>query len=61
MKRIRLLKLDFDTDVQRGDISKFRGAIIEKTDRAKILFHNHLGDKGFRYDYPLIQSVSGTV
>ena len=32
-----------------------RGAIIEKTGRDKILFHNHIGEAGLRYSYPLIQ------
>ena len=58
MKRVRVLKLDFDTKVPAQDISKFRGAVIEKTERAKILFHNHIGENQFRYDYPLIQYKS---
>lgn len=58
MKRVRVLKLDFDANVLPQDIPKLRGAIIEKTERAKILFHNHLDDNKFRYAYPLIQYKS---
>ena len=36
-------------------ISMFRGAIVELTSRDKLLFHNHLDQREYRYAYPLIQ------
>jgi len=55
MKRIRLLHIEFDTEIEAGEIPAFRSAIIEKVGRENILFHNHLKNDGFLYKYPLIQ------
>lgn len=55
MKKIRVLKICFEQEIPSCEIPRFRGAIIEKTGRDKILFHNHIGDTKLRYAYPLIQ------
>lgn len=55
MKKIRVLKICFEQDIPSREIPRLRGAIIEKTGRDKILFHNHIGEAGLRYAYPLIQ------
>ncbi|GBC60647.1 hypothetical protein DENIS_1604 [Desulfonema ishimotonii] len=52
--KIKQLTAIFDFELPRWKIPAFRGAIIEKSGRENILFHNHSGD-GFRYAYPLIQ------
>jgi len=53
-RKIKILTLIFDFEIERRDIPAFRGAIIEKVGRESILFHNHFEEK-FRYGYPLIQ------
>ncbi len=55
MKKIRVLVICFEQEIPQREISRFRGAIIDMTGRDKILFHNHLGEKGLRYAYPMIQ------
>lgn len=55
MPKIRYLKLRFDQPIFPYDIPRFRAAVIEKTNRESGLFHNHDGDEGFSYRYPLIQ------
>jgi hypothetical protein len=55
MKKIRVLKISFEQEIPAREIPRFRGAIIEKTNRDKILFHNHVGETSLRYAYPLIQ------
>jgi hypothetical protein len=55
MKKIRVLKICFEQEIPSREIPRLRGAIIEKTGRDKILFHNHIGEAGLRYSYPLIQ------
>jgi hypothetical protein len=54
MPRIRYLKIQFSNNLQAWELPAFRGAVIEKTKRQSVLFHNHEGD-GYRYAYPLIQ------
>lgn len=55
MKRIRVLQVVFDTEINGWEIPAFRGAIIQKAGEKNILFHNHLGNNTFMYNYPLIQ------
>lgn len=55
MKRIKVLKLVFDAVIQPYELPAFRGAIIEQTTRARILFHNHITESRLRYAYPLVQ------
>ncbi len=57
MKEIRILRIIFDYEIETNLIPKFRGAIINKFGKDKILFHNHIGNN-FRYSYPLIQYKS---
>ena len=54
MKKIRILNISFENDIQPWEVEAFRGAIIATTGREHILFHNH-EKNGFRYSYPLIQ------
>lgn len=55
MKRIRLLKVTFNSLIKSYEIPAFRGAIAKKAGKDSVLFHNHYGEKGFNYGYPLIQ------
>lgn len=55
MKKIRILNISFDTEIKSFEVPAFRGAIIEKVGRESTLFHNHLDDTKYRYNYPLIQ------
>lgn len=54
MKKIRLLHIEFDTEIQPWELTAFRAAVIETTGRKHLLFHHHVGDN-FLYKYPLIQ------
>ena len=55
-KNIRTLTVVFDTDISHKEIPLFRGAVLNSMgDRANPLFHNHTGEKTYRYAYPLIQ------
>lgn len=54
MKKIRLLDVTFENEIQPWEVEAFRGAIIATAGRNHILFHNHQNN-GFRYSYPLIQ------
>lgn len=54
MKKLRILQVIFEPEIENFQIPALRGAIIEKAGRDSILFHNHTQD-GFRYKYPLIQ------
>jgi hypothetical protein len=55
MKKIRILQVSFDTEIQDHEIPAFRGAIVEKVGRDSILFHHHLAGDALLYKYPLIQ------
>lgn len=55
MKKIRILNVIFDTEIQGHEIPAFRGAVAEKVGLENIIFHNHLNDQSFLYKYPLIQ------
>jgi hypothetical protein len=55
MPKVRFLRIRFDHPIFPYDIPRFRAAVIEKTDREAPLFHNHQGEDGFVYRYPLIQ------
>jgi len=54
LKKIRLLDVTFENEIQPWEILFFRGAIIATAGKKHVLFHNHESD-GFRYSYPLIQ------
>ncbi len=54
VKKIRLLKVDFDHGLPARQIPLFRGAVVAKVGRESSLFHNHQ-EEGFRYRYPFIQ------
>lgn len=55
MTKVRYLKLRFDFPIFSYDIPRFRGAVIEKTNRISALFHNHKEEDQVIYRYPLIQ------
>ncbi|MCY7352118.1 MAG: hypothetical protein LH606_15885 [Cytophagaceae bacterium] len=55
MKRIRYLTIRFDAEIQAYEVPAFRGAVVEKAGREHVAFHNHLGETGFVYRYPVIQ------
>lgn len=54
-KYIRVLTIQFDTEIQQYEIACMRGAILKVIgEDVDVLFHNHEED-GLRYSYPLIQ------
>lgn len=53
-KTIRLLQVSFNFEINPGEISQFRGAIIKTTRGKNNLFHNH-SPAGNIYRYPKIQ------
>lgn len=55
MPEITTLSIQFNQRISARDIHRFRAAVIEKTERASALFHNHKGDHSFHYRYPNIQ------
>lgn len=55
MKRIRYLTVRFDAQIDRHELSAFRGAIIKKVGRQADHFHNHAGDTDYLYRYPTVQ------
>lgn len=55
LKKIRILNVQFDTEIKAYEIPAFRGAIIKKVGQENVLFHNHLNDSQFLYRYPQIQ------
>jgi hypothetical protein len=55
IKKIKVLRVSFDNEINNWEISSFRSAIIDKVGKDNILFHHHLDDKRYLYKYPLIQ------
>lgn len=55
MDTVKTLVIRFKNEITLDEIHLFRGAVIKTIDSSNILFHNHIGDNGFRYSYPLIQ------
>lgn len=58
MNSLKTFFVRFESDLGRGKISAFRGAMIEKVGRENMLFHNHKSDADLYYNYPLIQYKS---
>lgn len=55
-KYIRTLTIYYNTDICNKEIPLFRGAVLKNLgEKANVLYHNHTGEKTFRYSYPLIQ------
>ncbi len=55
-KQIKVLTLQFDTEIAAWEVPLFRGAVLSSIGKdVDILFHNHAEDEKFRYSYPLIQ------
>lgn len=54
MKKIRVLHIEFDAEIEPWELTAFRSAVIEVTGRKHTLFHHHVGDN-YLYKYPLIQ------
>lgn len=55
-KHIRILTIQFNTEISSKEIPFFRGAVLKALgDKANLLYHNHTGEQSFRYSYPLIQ------
>ena len=55
MHKVRYLSITFENELRFSEIKAFRGAVIEFTRRTSSLFHNHQGEEGYLYRYPLIQ------
>jgi len=54
MKTIKTLSVTYDIPIERHQLPKFRGAVVELLGREHDLFHNHKEDK-YYYRYPKIQ------
>jgi len=54
MKKIRILQVVFENEIEPYELPAFRAAIIEQTGRKYDLFHNHSENTQI-YRYPLIQ------
>jgi len=54
VKKLKVLEIIFNPEIQGRQISAFRGAIAEKVGLENILFHNHTQNR-LRYNYPYIQ------
>lgn len=53
---VRTLTIISNTPISHREVPLFRGAVISCLgDKADVLYHNHLGEKSYRYSYPLIQ------
>ncbi len=56
LSKIKILTIVFDAEIARHEIPAFRGAVIGSMEgEAHLLYHNHKGEDGYRYSYPLIQ------
>ena len=56
MKKLRILNVSFDTDIEPYRLSAFRGAVAQKVGLEHDWFHNHDNEHGgFHNRYPLIQ------
>ena len=56
MKKLRLLSVSFDTEIQPYELPAFRGALAAKVGLEHDWFHNHDNENGGTYNrYPLIQ------
>jgi CRISPR/Cas system endoribonuclease Cas6 (RAMP superfamily) len=54
MKKIRILDVQFEEEIEPWELKYLRGAIVSTVGKSHVLFHNH-DESGFRYSYPLIQ------
>ncbi len=56
VKKLKFLKVQFDTQIAPYEVPAFRGAVIAKVGREDtLLFHNHIEDQQYNYAYPLVQ------
>lgn len=55
MRSLPTLFVQFDNQLPAWQTPAFRGALIEKVGREHVAFHNHVGDAGLVYRYPIIQ------
>ena len=55
MKKIKVLRVQFDLPITQEQLPLFRGAVISMVGKENILYHNHKENDEFRYAYPLIQ------
>ena len=52
---INILTVRFANEIRSDEVPLLRGAVINATEGASALFHNHAEDDRLRYAYPLIQ------
>lgn len=55
LKKLKVLRVQFDTEIKPYEVPAFRGAIADKVGKENDMFHNHLGDEKLAYRYSLIQ------
>lgn len=53
--KVRTLLATFSLPITSREIPRWRGAFVEMAGRHLDLLHNHQGDEGYHYRYPLIQ------
>lgn len=53
---LKVFTVSFANAIDTFEIPQFRGAVIAAVGReGQLLFHDHVGESGYRYAYPLIQ------
>jgi hypothetical protein len=53
--RLKILRLEFENEIEDYEIPAFRAAIAKKVEKDNTLFHHHLDDNIKIYKYPVIQ------
>ena len=54
--RIDVFVIRFNNELRFNEVPLLRSGVLSiMQHNANVLFHNHIGDDGFRYSYPLIQ------
>ena len=54
-KSVKTLQLSFNLDIEPWQLAQWRGAFIQMAGWEDDRFHNHKGEKGYHYRYPVIQ------
>lgn len=58
-KHVQTTTIYYNAELSQHEIPLFRGAVLRSLGKnANVLFHNHIGKDGFRYEYPKVQYKS---
>ncbi len=55
LKKLKYLRVEFEGNLKPFEIPALRGALVDKIGKNHQVFHNHNGNDGFIYRYPLVQ------